>query len=130
MKSELDNLGINYGLVELGEVEIKGIFANDLKIQLKADLLKSELELMEDRKSILIKRIKKIVVAMIHYTDEIPKTRFSDYLFRKMDYDYTYLLNLFSSVAGTTIEHFIMARKIDRVKELLVNNELTLSEIA
>lgn len=85
---------------------------------------------MEDKKSIIIERIKNIVVEMVHYADELPKTNFSDFLSKKMDYDYTYLSNLFSEVTGTTIEHYIITHKIERVKELLVYNELTLSEIA
>ncbi len=130
VKSELDNLGIHYGMVELGEVELKVGLTDQQKVQLRTNLLKSGLELMEDKKSIIIERIKNIVVEMVHYADELPKTNFSDFLSKKMDYDYTYLSNLFSEVTGTTIEHYIITHKIERVKELLVYNELTLSEIA
>lgn len=130
VKSELDNLGIHHGMVELGEVELKVGLTDQQKVQLRTNLLKSGLELMEDKKSIIIERIKNIVVEMVHYADELPKTNFSDFLSKKMDYDYTYLSNLFSEVTGTTIEHYIITHKIERVKELLVYNELTLSEIA
>lgn len=130
VKSELENLGLYYLTVELGEVEIQGELSAKKQKQLKAALLKSGLELMEDQKSILVEKIKNIIIEMVHYTDELPKTNFSDYLEKKLNHDYTYLSNLFSEVKGITIEHFIISHKIERVKELLVYNELTLSEIA
>jgi YesN/AraC family two-component response regulator len=130
VKSELDNLGLAYINVELGEVEIKRKLSAKKEKQLQAALLKSGLELMEDKKSILVEKIKNTIVEMVHYTDELPKTNFSDYLGKKLNHDYTYLSNLFSEVKGVTIEHFVIAHKIERVKELLVYNELTLSEIA
>ena len=94
------------------------------------NLLKSGLDLMEDKKSILIEKIKNIVVEMIHYSDEPPLINFSAYLSKKLNYDYNYLSNLFSEVKGTTIEHFIISHKIERAKELLIYNELTLTQIA
>lgn len=130
VKSELEKLGLHHLVVELGEVEIKGQLSQKMEQQLKAALLKSGLELMEDKKSMLVEKIKNIIVEMIYYSDELPKTNFSDYLASKLDHDYTYLSNLFSEVKGTTIEHFIISHKIERVKELLVYNELNLSEIA
>jgi AraC-like DNA-binding protein len=130
VKSELENLDLHYTVVELGEVEIVEKISAKKQNQLKAALLRSGLELMEDKKSILIEKIKNIIVEMIHYTDEPPKTNFSEYLSKKLNYDYTYLSNLFSEVKGTTIEHFIIAHKIERAKELLIYNELTLSQIA
>jgi len=93
-------------------------------------LLKSGLELLEDKKSMLIEKIKNIVVEMIHYSDEPPLLNFSTYLSEKLNYDYNYLSNLFSEVKGTTLEHFIISHKIERAKELLIYNELTLTEIA
>ncbi|MEP7168519.1 MAG: helix-turn-helix domain-containing protein [Bacteroidota bacterium] len=130
VKSELENMGLNHTIVELGEVEIKEKLSAKKYYILKDALLKSGLELMDDKKAMLVEKIKNIIVEMIHYTDELPKTNFSDYLTDKLNLDYTYLSNLFSEVKGTTIEHFIIAHKIERVKELLVYNELTLSEIA
>lgn len=130
VKSELDRLGINYTIVNLGEVEIKGSISSSQREDLKYALLKSGLELMDDKKAILIEKIKNVIVEMIHYTDEPPKINFSDFLSEKLDYDYTYLANLFSEVTGITIEHFIIAHKIERVKELLIYNELNLSEIS
>lgn len=130
VKSELDKLGIVYGTVDLGEVEIKSIINSEQLGLLKISLAKSGLELMDDKKAILIERIKNVVVEMVHYQDEFPKMKKSDYISEKLQYDYTYLANIFSEATGTTIEHFIIINKIERVKELLIYNELNLSEIS
>ena len=130
VKSELENLGIPYHSVELGEVRIENNISAEQRSQLDLALKRSGLELMEDRKSMLIEKIKNVVVERIHYTDEPPTVNFSEYLSEKLGLDYTYLSNLFSEVEGTTIEHYIIMHKIERVKELLVYNELTLTEIA
>jgi AraC-like DNA-binding protein len=98
--------------------------------KIKNALLKSGLELMDDKKAVLIEKIKNVIIEMVHYEDELPKTNFSDYLSKKLNYDYTYLANLFSEVQGTTIEKFIISHKIERVKELIIYDELSLSEIA
>ncbi len=128
--SELESLGLHHTIVELGEVEIKEILSDEIHDALKLALLKSGLELMDDKKAMLIEKIKNVVVEMIHYSDELPKTNFSDFLSKKLNYDYTYLSNLFSEVKGVTIEQFIISHKIERVKELLIYNELNLTEIA
>jgi AraC-like DNA-binding protein len=130
VKSELDKLGLHYILVDLGEVEIMEDISAEQRDQLKMALLKSGLELMDDKKAILIEKVKNVIVEMVHYTDEVPKTNFSDYLSEKLNHDYTYLANLFSEVTGITIEHFIIAHKIEHVKELLLYDELTLTEIS
>ena len=130
VKSELEKMHLQFTVVELGEVEITGELSSEQQQELKTSLLKSGLELLEDKKSMLIERIKNIVVEMIHYSDEAPLLNFSSYLSEKLNYDYNYLSNLFSEVKGTTIEHFIIAHKIERAKELLIYNELTLTEIA
>ena len=130
LKSELDKLGLRYGVVDLGVVDVQEEITAEQKGQLKIALAKSGLELMDDHKSILIDRIKKVIVEMVHYTDEPLKINFSDYLSEKLDYDYTYLSNLFSEVTGITIEHYIITHKIERVKELLMYDELTLTEIS
>jgi AraC-like DNA-binding protein len=98
--------------------------------QMKVALLKWGLELMDDRKSMLIEKIKSVIIELIHYSDEQLKNNFSTYLSEKLNYDYTYLSNLFSEVEGTTIEHFMIVHKIERVKELLVYDEINLTEIA
>jgi len=132
VKSELERLGLHYINVELGEVEImEGISAVQLA-ELNIALKKSGLELIDDKKSILIEKIKKVIVEYVHYSDldEPLKINFSNHLAKKLNHDYTYLSNLFSEVQGTTIEHFIIIHKIERVKELLVYNELNITEIA
>jgi AraC-like DNA-binding protein len=130
VKSELDKLGLHHTKVELGEVEIMGNITEEQHAQLRYSLLQSGLELMDDQKSILIEKIKNAIVEMVHYNDELPKINFSDYLSEKLKHDYTYIANLFSEVTGVTIEHYIIAHKIERVKELLLYDELNLTEIS
>lgn len=130
VKEELDKLGLHYILVELGEVEIMEDLSSEQLEILKDDLLQSGLELMDDRKGILIERIKNTIIEMVHHSEDNLKTNFSDYLSEKLHYDYTYLSNLFSEVQGTTIGHFIIAHKIERIKELITYDELNISEIA
>jgi len=130
VKAELDKLGLHYTKVELGEVEVMEDISEEERIQLKTELLKSGLELMDDQKSILIEKIKNTIVEMVHYNEELPKINFSAYLSEKLKYDYTYLANHFSEVTGVTIEHYIIAHKIERVKELLLYDELNLTEIS
>src|SRR4029078_6161347 len=93
-------------------------------------LLKSGLELLDDKRSILIERIKNVITEMIHYSDELPTQNYSDYISEKLEYDYTYLSNIFSEVKGITIQQFIIIHKIERVKELLLYDELNLTEIS
>jgi YesN/AraC family two-component response regulator len=130
VKAELAKLGISYSNLELGEVEVTEPISPGDREQLKTALLKSGLELMDDKKSILIQRIKGVIVELVHYSEEKLTVKFSEYLSHKLEHDYTYMANLFSEVQGTTIEKFMIAHKIERVKELLVYNELNLSEIA
>ncbi len=130
VKEKLKELGLPYTIVNLGEVELTKNITQQQREQLKKALLKSGLELMEDKKAILIEQIKNVIIEMVHYADELPKTNFSDYLSKKLNYDYTYLSNLFSETEATTIEHFIMLHKIERVKELIIYDELNLTEIA
>ncbi|MBW2998709.1 AraC family transcriptional regulator, partial [Candidatus Woesearchaeota archaeon] len=98
--------------------------------RLKSNLLKSGLEILDDKKSILVEKIKSAIVELVHYTEEQIKVNLSDYLSEKLNYDYTYLANLFSEVKGTTIEKFYLNHKIEKVKELIIYDELNLSEIA
>lgn len=130
VKSELDKLGIIYGTVDLGEAEIKSAVRPEQLKLLRVALAKAGLELMDDKKAILIEKIKNVVIEMVHYQDEFPSIKKSVYISEKLNYDYTYLANIFSESTGTTIEHFIIIHKIERVKELLIYNELNLSEIS
>ena len=130
VKEELKKLGLHFIVVDLGEVEIMESISGDQREQLKVGLLSSGLELMDDKRAMLIEKIKNIIIEMVHHSDELIKTNFSDFLSEKLNHDYTYLANLFSEVQGTTIEHFIIAHKIERIKELIIYNELNITEIA
>lgn len=130
VKEKLNELGIPFVNVTLGEIEMKQKITDVKREQLKSALLKFELELMDDKKAILIEKIKIAIIEMIHYSDELPKTNFSNYISDKLNYDYNYLSNLFSEIEGTTIEYFILRHKIERVKELIIYDELNLTEIA
>ncbi|MCL1654375.1 MULTISPECIES: helix-turn-helix domain-containing protein [Elizabethkingia] len=127
---ELENLGIKNAVVDLGTVELWDDISLPQRIMLKENLLKTGLELLDDKKSILIEKIKNVVTQMIHYTDEFPRENFSDYISEKLGYDYTYLANTFSEVKGITLQHFIIINKVEKIKELLLYNELNLTEIS
>jgi AraC-like DNA-binding protein len=130
VKSELEKLGLHYLTVDLGEAEIMESPSAEQLSLLNIALKKSGLELMENKKSILVEKIKLIIIELVHYNDEHLKINFSVYLSKKLNLNYTYLANLFTEVKGTTIEQFYLAHKIEKVKELLVYDELNLSEIA
>lgn len=130
VKEELLKLGLHYVIVDLGMVEILEDITEDQRKQLKANLLKSGLELLDDKRSILIEQVKNIIIEMIHYSNELPKVNYSDFLSEKLGYDYTYLANIFSEVKGITIQQFIIIHKIEKVKELLIYDELNLTEIS
>lgn len=129
VKDEMDKLNIPYAFVGLGEVDIKGDISEEQRFQLKSTLLEFGLELMDDKKAILIEKIKKAVNDMVRHACERPKVNFSDYLSEQLKYDYTYLANLFSVVTGLTIECYIIAYKVELVKEMLIYDELTLTQI-
>jgi AraC-like DNA-binding protein len=130
VKEVLKKLDLHFVIVDLGEVDIMETLEGDELKQLKLELLAVGFELMDDKKAILIERIKNVIVEMVHHASERPKTNISDFISEKLSYDYTYLANLFSEVTGTTIAHFIIAHKIERVKELLIYDEFTLTEIS
>lgn len=130
VNAELEKLGLYHAVVDLGTVEIFDDITEQQRQQLKENLFRSGLELLDDKKSILIEKIKNVIVEMIHYSDELPKVNYSDYISEKLNYDYTYLSNIFSEVKGITIQHFIILHKIEKIKELLLYDELTLSEIS
>ena len=130
VKAELDKLGIRYVDVKIGEFNSIEDLPNEKLEILDIALRKSGLELMDDKKSILVEKIKSAVIELVHYTDEQIKTNLSDYLSEKLNYDYTYLANLFSEVKGITIEKFYLTHKIEKVKEFIVYDELNLTEIA
>jgi AraC-like DNA-binding protein len=130
VKSELEKLGLHYTILELGEADIMEEMSSEQLDRLSLALRMTGLELMDDKKSILVEKIKTTIIELVHYTDEQIKLNLSDYLTEKLNYNYTYLANLFSEVKGTTIEKFYLTHKIEKVKELLVYDELNLTEIA
>jgi len=130
VKEALKKMGLHFIVVDLGEVDIMETLTRDQRELLKESLLISGLELMDDKKAVLIERIKNAIIEMVHHSEETVKVNFSEYLSQKLDYDYTYLANLFSEVQGTTIEHFIISHKVERIKELIIYDELNITEIA
>lgn len=130
VKEELSKLGFHFVIIDMGVVDIMEDLTYEQRNMIAIALQKSGLELMDDKKAILIEKIKTVIIEMIHYTDEVPKTNFSDFLAQKLQYDYTYMANLFSEVQGITIEKFIISHKIERVKELIIYDEFNLTEIA
>ena len=130
VKEALKGMGLHFIVVDLGEVEVMEDLSSEQRDQLKIALLPSGLELMDDKRAVLIEKINNVITEMIHYSDAVPKMNYSVYISEKLDYDYTYLSNLFSEVKGITIQQFIILHKIERAKELLAYNELTLTEIS
>ena len=130
VKSELEKLGVQYFYVKLGEAEINEDLTPEQYFTLDNALRDAGLELMNENKLILVEKIKILIIELVHYTDAPIRENLSVYLSEKLSHDYTYMANLFSEVTGITIEKFYLSHKIERVKELLVYDELTLSEIA
>jgi AraC-like DNA-binding protein len=130
VRDELKKAGINSTAIDLGVVEIPEGISDEQRLRLRENLLRSGLELLDDNKSILIERIKNVITEMVHYMDELPAENYSAYISEKLNYDYTYLSNIFSEVKGITIQQFIIMNKIERVKELLLYDELNLTEIS
>ena len=130
VKAELTNLGLHFVIVDLGVVDILEDITPEQREQLKINLLRSGLEVLDDKRTILIEKIKNVIIEMIHYSDELPALNYSDHISEKLHYDYNYLSNIFSEVKGITIQQFIITHKIEKVKELLLYDELTLTEIA
>jgi AraC-like DNA-binding protein len=130
VKDTLKALGLHFVVVDLGEVEIMETLSVDQHLQLKTALHDLGFELMDDKRAMLIEKINNVITEMIHHSDDVPKMNYSDFISQKLDYDYTYLSNLFSEVKGITIQQFIIIHKIERVKEYLLYDELNLTEIS
>ena len=130
VKSELEKLGLHYRDVKIGEANIIGNIPPEQLDKLDTALKKSGLQLMDNKKSILVEKIKNTIIELVHYTEEQIRVNLSDYLSEKLNYDYSYLANLFTEVKGITIEKFYLTHKIEKVKELIVYDELNLTEIA
>ncbi len=130
VKQELNLLGLKVNNIDLGEVEIDENITMEQFHLIRTALAKNGHELLEDKRSIQIEKIKNTIIDMIHYSDEELEIKYSEYLSSKLEYDYTYLANLFSEVTGSTIQQYIIIHKIERAKELIIYNELSLKEIA
>jgi AraC-like DNA-binding protein len=130
VKDELKNLGLHALTIDLGMVKLREDLCDSKRKLLQCNLSKCGLELLDNKQAILIEKIKNAIVELIHYTEEVPKENYSSFLSHKLGYDYTYLSNTFSEVKGITIQHYIIIHKIEMVKELILYNELTLTEIA
>ena len=130
VKDILRKLGYHFILVDLGEVEVMEELSVEQLSELKKSLHSVGLELMDNKKAILIERIKIVIVELVHYAEDLPAIKFSDYLSQKLNHDYTYMANLFSEVQGTTIEQYMIGHKVERIKELIIYGELNITEIA
>ena len=123
-------LGLNVLNVELGEVDVSDFIPEYYLILIRNELFDIGFELIEDKRTVLVEKIKNSVIKMVHHSDETIKVNFSDYLSEKLNYDYTYLANIFSEELGFSIEHFIISHKVERIKELIIDDELNISQIA
>ncbi len=130
VKEELRKLNLHFIVVDLGEVEIMENITLEQRELLKLALVDTGLELMDDKRSILIERIITVIIDMVHHADEWPQINYSDFISKKLQHDYTYLSNIFSAVKGITIQQFIIIHKIELAKELLMYDELNLTEIS
>jgi AraC-like DNA-binding protein len=130
VNDELERLGIKHGEVRLGEVNLIEPVAPQAIEALKLALEKSGLEIIDDKKSQLVEKIKLLVIEQVFYTEEPLLENFSSFIAKKLHYDYTYLSNLFAATQGLTLEHYIINNKIEKVKELLIYENLTVAEIA
>jgi len=130
VKEELKKMGLHYMVVDLGEVEIMETLQDTQWQTLKEALMVSGLELMDDKRTILIEKIIHVIMEMIHVSEELPIVNYSNHISEKLNYDYTYLSNLFTEIKGITIQQFIILHKIERIKELIIYDEFNITEIA
>ena len=130
VKKELERLEISFRVIDLGVVELRKELTLNQRVRLKENLLKCGLQLEEVKREILIEKIKYTIHKMIKYSEVHPEINYSEYLSKKLGYDYTYLANVFSEVEGTTIQQFIILNKIEIVKKLILLDDLSLTEIS
>ena len=130
VKSIVEKLGLQLVSIDIGEIEVGEILSARQYEKLKESLYQNDFEMISGKENILTEKIKNVVIEMIHYSDEMPVIKYSSYISSKLKTNYTYLSKIFSRVKNVTIEHFIILHKIERVKQLLLFNDLTLSEIA
>ncbi len=130
VKEILRKLDLNFVFLELGEVEIMETLSVEQNEALRLALKADGFELMDDKKSVLIEKIKNVIIEMVHFTDDLPTVNYSEHISSKLNHDYTYLSNMFSEVKGLTIQQFIIIHKVERIKELIIYDELNITEIA
>ena len=130
VKEELHKFGICYANIELGEVEVFDNITQEQREALKISLYNCGLELMDDKRTILIEKVKNLITEMIHHHDELPKINYSDFISERIHHNYAYLSNIFLQVKGVTIQQFIITHKVERIKELISYGELNMTEIA
>jgi len=130
VENELAKLGLHVTKVELGQADIIEAISIEQLGQIRSGFLKSGLELMDNPKSVLIEKIKKVIIERVYYAEEPLSINLSGYLAHQLNYNYTYLSNIFSETQGSSIEKFFIRQKIERVKKLITYDELTLTEIA
>ena len=130
VKEELKKLGLHFIIVDLGVVDIMENITDEQRGQIRIALHRSGLELMDNKKALLIEKIKEAIIEKIYSEEELPRVNFSDYLSEKFNHGYPYMAGLFTEIQGTTIEKFIISNKIERAKELIIYDELNLTEIA
>jgi len=130
VRTNLDSLGIKFKNIDLGIIETQDELSQKQQELLRKTLMVSGLELMDDKRSIIIEKIKLLVLQMIHNSQELPAINYSDHISNAIGYNYAYLATIFSEVKGYTIQQFIILHKIERVKELILYDELSLTEIS
>ena len=130
VKEELSKLGLNCVSVELGMVDIEQDISAEQREVFRKNLEKAGLELLDDKRNMLVEKIEEVIIEMIFNAEDIPDVTDSEYISKKLGYDYTYLSSTFSEVQGMTIQKFIILKKIEKAKEMLLYDEDTLTEIA
>jgi AraC-like DNA-binding protein len=132
VRNELKKLGLHFGEIDLGMVELSENIDATQRALLHKNLLKVGLELLDDKSGELVEKIKAIIIELVHYekSNKVNDLKLSNYLVETLGHDFKYLYNLFAEVKGVSIEHFIVLNKIERVKELMLYNQLSIKEIA
>lgn len=130
VRGELEKAGLEIENISLGEVSLEKEPTDQQRKSVEESLVTLGFEIIDDKKSRIIEKIKNIIIELVHHQDNALKSNLSDILSSELHHDYNYLSNLFSEIEGTTIEKYFIAQKVEKVKELLVYDELSLSEIA
>ncbi len=130
VQTEIEKLGIQCATVDLGIIETLTDLSEEQLEVLRGNLSRVGLELLEDKKRVLVVQMKDAIIDLIYNSDEIPNINYSEYLSEKLGHDYTYLSGIFSEAKGITVQQFIILKKTERLKELLANSEMSLADIA